>query len=290
VFRTGFATVLVLLGCLLAGPAVAAYVLVGEVTDRDSYLEAVTPLADDPAVRDAVSEQLSAAVGEKVPQAARQLVDASITRFVQSDQFQPAWVKLNTEVHPQLLALLRDEEGSLAVEGDAVVLDLGVVAADVKARFVADGVPLADRIPDVDAKVQVISAPAVRQAVPAFDLLETLSVALPIAALVLIALGLALSARRGMTLVVTGFGLVVAMLLVVLLEWLARSEVTARSPSPELAGPFYDALTSKLSVFLWVICGIGGLFVVVGGILARRTPAAKAYPGPDRRDRRSYGR
>lgn len=287
-FRTGFATVLVLLGCLLAGPAVAAYVLVGEVTDRDSYLEAVTPLADDPAVRDAVAEQISAAVGEKVPPAARQLVDSSITNFVESDEFQPAWVKLNTEVHPQLLALLRDENGGLAVEGDAVVLDLGVVAADVKARFAADGVPLADQIPDVDAKVQVISAPAVRQAVPAFDLLETLGVALPIAAVVLIALGLAMSARRGMTLVVTGFGLVVAMLLVVLLQWLARSEVTARSPSPELAGPFYDALTSKLSVVLWVVCGIGGLFVIVGGILARRTPAANSHPSADYRDRRSY--
>jgi hypothetical protein len=290
VFRTGFATVLVLLGCLLAGPAVAAYILVDEVTDRDAYLAAVTPLADDPAVRTAVADQLSAAVGAKVPDAARQLVDASIDKFVESDQFQPAWVKLNTEVHPQLLALLRDEPGSLAVEGDAIVLDLGVVAADVKARFVADGVPLANRIPAVDAKVQVVSGPAVRQAVPAFDLLEKLSVALPIAAIVLIALGLLLSARRGVTLMVTGFGLVVAMLLVVLFQSIARAQATARSPSPELAGSFYDALTSKVSVVLWVVCAIGGVFVIAGAIIARRSSATRSRAAAAYPPQRSYRR
>lgn len=278
-FRTALATLLVLLGCLLAGPAVAAYVLVDEVTDQQSYLDAVTPLADDPAVRAAVAEQITAAVNPNVPEPAREFVGASIDNFVESDDFRTAWVELNREVHPQLLAMLRDEPGSLAVEGDALVLDLGVVAADLKARFVADGVPLADRIPDIDAQVEVVSGPAVRQAVPAFDLLERLSVVLPIVSIVLIVLGLVLSARRGQTLIVTGFGLVVVMLLVILAQWLLRSQVTARSPSPELAGPFYDALTSKVSVVLWVVCGIGGVFVIIGAVLSRRAAAAAPRRG-----------
>ncbi|HEY7596804.1 MAG TPA: hypothetical protein VH969_26900 [Actinophytocola sp.] len=281
--RTGLATVLVLLGCLLAAPAVVAYVLVDEVTDREAYLEAVTPLADDPGVQGAVADQISAALDEKVPGQARQLVDTSIDKFVASDQFRDAWVRLNTEVHPQLVALLRDEGGgSVAVEGDAIVLDLGVVADDMKQRFVADGVPLANRIPAVDAKMQLVSGPAVSQLVPAFDLLEKLSVILPIAAIALIVLGLVASARRGMTLVVTGFGLVVAMLLVVLAGFLARSQITAKSPAPEIAGPFYDAITQRMSIVVWVICGLGGVFVIVGGIIARRTP--RAAPEPPRRN------
>lgn len=281
--RTGLATVLVLLGCLLAGPAVVAHVLVDEVTDREAYLEAVTPLADDPGVQGAVSDEISAALADKVPAQARQLVDSSLDEFVASDQFREAWVRLNTEVHPQLVALLRDEGGgSVAIEGDAIVLDLGVLADDVKARFVADGVPLADRIPAVDARLQLVSGPAVSQVVPAFDLLETLSVVLPIAAIALIVLGLLASARRGTTLVVTGFGLVVAMILVVLAQFLFRSQVTARSPAPEIAGPFYDAVTERMSVVLWVICGIGGVFVIVGGIIARRS--ARPDPEPPRRN------
>jgi hypothetical protein len=280
--RTGFATVLVLLGCLLAAPAVVAFVLVDEVTDRETYLEAVTPLADDPAVQGEVSGQVSAALDDKVPAAAKELVDSSIDNFVQSDQFGEVWVRLNTEVHPQLLALLRDEPGSLAVEGDAVTLNLGVVTDEVKARLVADEVPLADRIPEVDAKMELVSGPAVRQIVPAFDLIEKLKDILPVAAVLLIVAGLALSARRGVTLVVTGFGLVLAMVIVVLAQFLLRSEVTARSPAPELAGPFYDAITGRLSIVLWVICGIGGVFVIVGAILARR--AGRPAAGPPARD------
>lgn len=280
-FRTGFATVLVLLGCLLAGPAVAAYLLVDEVTDRQAYLDAVTPLADDDAVRTAVSDQISASLADQVPAAARQIVDRGVTGFVESDEFKPAWVKLNTEVHPQLLALLRDEPGSLAVEGDAVVLDLSVVSEELRARLAADAGPLADRIPDVNAKVELVSGPAVRQAVPAFDLIEKLSVILPVAAIVLIVGGLALSARRGRTMIVTGIGLVVSMLLVVLFQWFARGQLTARSPQPEIAGPFYDALTSKVSVVLWIGCGIGGIFVILGAILARRASQTNA-------DQRAY--
>lgn len=281
--RTGFATVLVLLGCLLAAPAVVAYVLVDEVTDREAYLEAVTPLADDPAIQGAVADQINAALDEKVPAQARDLVHGSVDKFVASEEFRDAWVRLNTEVHPQLVALLRDEGGgSVAVEGDAVVLNLGVLADDVKQRFVADGVPLANRIPAVDAKMQVVSGPAVSQIVPAFKLLETLSVVLPIVSIVLIVLGLVASARRGATLVVTGFGLVLAMVLVVLAGFLARSEVTARSPAPEIAGPFYDAVTQRMSIVVWVICGIGGVFVIVGGIIARRAGRRPEHQPPYR--------
>ncbi|OLF05666.1 hypothetical protein [Actinophytocola xanthii] len=281
-FRTAFATVLVLLGCLLAGPAVAAYFLVDQVTNRDSYLEAVTPLAEEPAVQTAVGDQLTTAVNEQVPEGARPLVGTTIRNFVASEDFRATWVELNKEVHPQLLAMLRrDESGALEVEGDAVVLELGVMADKLKSRFVAEGVPLADRIPEIDARVEVLSGPAVRQAIPAFDLLETLSTALPIAAIALIVLGVALSARRGTTLVVAGIGLVVAMLLVVLARWLLRSEVAARSPSPELAGPFYDALTGRLTVVLWVVCGIGGVLVILGAVLSRR--ALDRPPADDRR-------
>ena len=267
--RTGFATVLVVLGCLLAGPAVAAFVVVNEVTDRDNYVEAVTPLADDPDVQaevvGKVTEQLS-----QLPPSARALVDDGVRDFVASAQFRTAWQRVNEEAHPQVLALLRGEQGgTVAVENDAVVLDLGVLAADMRAKMAADGVPFADRIPDVSGTIEVVSGPTVRKAVPAFDALEKLSVALPIAAVLLIVLGLVLSGRRGQTLVVTGFGLVVVMLLVMLVRWLLRGQVAARSAQPDLAGPFYDAITGPMTPVLWVVCGIGGVFILIGAVVGR---------------------
>lgn len=266
--RTAFASVLVVLACLIAAPAVAAFAVTTELTEQDRYLAAVTPLADEPAVRDAVADQLIAALGQQVPESARSLVDTGVRGFVESDEFRPVWVEMNATAHPQLLAMLRGQEGSLSIQGDAVVLDLGALAADVKARLVAEGVPLADQLPDVDASVQVLSASSVSDVRPTFELMETLSVALPIVAILLLVAGVAISARRGSTLIVAGVGLVVAMLLLLLVQWLARSEVTARAPSAELAGAFYDAITERATVIAWIVCAVGGVAVIVGGIVA----------------------
>lgn len=286
--RTTFGIILVLLGCLLAAPAVAAFALAGEVTDQERYLEAVTPLASDPAIKQQVTEQLTDAVAAKLPESARPVVAQSIAGFVDSDDFRQVWVEVNKEAHPQVLAMLRGEQGGgVSIQGDAIVLDLGVVAADVKQRMIAEGVPLADQIPEVDASVQLLSRDAVKQLVPAFDLLEKMSVALPIAVIVLLIAGVALSARRGRTLIVGGVGLVVVMLLLVLFQALARSQVTAKSSQPELAGSFYDALTSQVMTTAWIICGIGGVAIIVGGIVAaaqsKSAAKAAAYEPPRRR-------
>lgn len=286
--RTTFGTIFVVLACLLAAPAVAAYALAGEVTDKQRYLDAVTPLADDPAVQQTVTDQLTSAMGGQVPEAARALVEETVAGFVKSPEFRELWVRVNTEAHPQLLAMLRGEQnGSVAVQGDAIVLNLGSVAEDVKQRMIADGVPLADQIPQVDASVQLMSGPSVSKLVPAFDLLEKLSIALPVAVLLLLFAGVALSARRGRTLVVGGIGLVVMMLFLVLFTFLARSQVTAQAPDARLAGSFYDALTSDVVTIAWFVCALGGLSVVAGGIIAAARGRREAAE-PQRPYQRSY--
>lgn len=283
--RTTFGVIFVLLGCLLAAPAVAAYALVGEVTDQQRYLDAVEPLADDPAIQQSVASQIDAALADKVPDAAKALVDSSVDSFVKSDDFRQLWISVNKEAHPEVLAMLRGEQsGSLSVQGDAIVLDLGDVAAQLRTRLAAEEVPFAEQIPQIDASVELISRPAVRQLVPAFDLLEKLSVLLPIVSLVLLVGGVVLAARRGRVLMVAGVGLVVTMLLLVLVQFLARSEVTARSPRPELAGSFYDALTSQVMTIAWIVCAVGGVAIILGGLLAAaRSRRPSAPPPPPRR-------
>lgn len=281
--RTTLGVILVVLGFLLAAPAVAAYALVGEVADETTYLAAVTPLVDDPAVQQAVSAQITQALADKgIPESAQPLVQRSVDSYVASPDFKELWVEVNKEAHPQVIAMLRGEEGgSLSVKGDAIVLNLGDVAERLKQRMVAEGVPLADQIPAIDASVTLLSRPAVRQLVPAFDLLEKLSVLLPVLTVVFLVGGVALSARRGRTLVVGGIGLVVMMLLLVLFLFLARSEVSARSSQPELAGAFYDALTNSVMIIAWIVCAVGGVAVIAGGFLAAaqtRRVAAAARP------------
>jgi hypothetical protein len=295
--RTSLGTIFVVLGFLLAAPAVAAYALVGEVTDEQSYLSAVTPLADDPEIQQAVATQINDALAPQVPDSAQGIVQQSVDGFVASPEFKELWVNVNKEAHPEVLAMLRGEQGgSLSVQGDAVVLNLGDVAAQLKARMTAEGVPLADQIPAIDASVQLISRPAVRQLVPAFDLLETLSVVLPVLSVLLLLGGVVLSARRGRTMVVGGIGLVVMMLLLVLFLFLARSQVAAQSTQPELAGAFYDALTNEVMIIAWIVCAVGGVAVIAGAFLAsaqsrRMAAAARPRRAPvEPRGSRQFGR
>lgn len=269
--RTAFATVLVVLGCITAGPAVAAFAMDRELTDQDRYLEAVTPLVDDPAVHDAITSHVETALLDQtatLPPELEQAIETNVVRAVESDSFRAAWVELNRQAHPQVLAMLRDESGTVAIEGDGLVVDLGAIVDDVRARMVADGVPFADRIPDIDSSVEIVSRPALQQAAPAFTLLEQLSVLLPIAAIVLLAAGLALSARRAGTLVVAGIGVALSMLLVAVALWLFRDQAMSRSPEPELAGALYDALTASLTTMLWVVLAISVVAAAIGAVLS----------------------
>lgn len=264
--RTVVATVLVLLGCLLAGPAVAAYALTREISYQDRYLAAVTPLADDPVVRDAVAARITDAISKKLgpgdrelPASVRRVVDTGVRKFVDSNAFRPAWITVNRQAHPQVIAMLRDEPDALRIEDDEVLLDLGVVVEDIKSRLAAEGVPLAEQLPKVEASIHLFSRPAVRRAIPAFGTLEKLSIALPVAVIALLAIGIASSARRGRTLFIAGTGLATAMLLLLLYREIGHGQLVARSRSPELAGAFYDALTSHVTILLWLVFGIAAV-------------------------------
>lgn len=264
--RTAFATVLVVLGCVTAGPALAAFAMDRELTDQDRYLEAVEPLVDEPAVHQAATDQVVAAIRERVgevPPELQQTIETHVVRAVESDSFRAAWLEVNRQAHPQVLAILRDESGTVAVEGDGLVLDLGAIVEEVRAQL-PQGLPL----PEIDASVEIVSRADLQQAAPAFTLLEQLSVILPIVAIVLLVGGLALSARRAGTLVVAGIGVALSMLLVAVALWLFREQAMSRSPEPELAGALYDALTASLTTMLWVALTIGVAAAALGAVLS----------------------
>jgi hypothetical protein len=273
VSRGVVATVLVILGCVLAGPALAAYALDRQITDQDRYLAAVAPLAEDAAVRRAVADRVSGAIDEKLgqlPASVRRVVDSAVAEIVDSELFRRAWISINRVAHPRLIAMLRGDPGSLRIEDDTVLLDVGAVAAEVKARLIAEGVPLADRLPEITASVPLFSRPAVRRAIPAFGTMQALRIALPVAVVALLAAGLIAAPRRDRTLILAGGGIAVAMLLVALYQWIARGQLVARSKSPDLAGAYYDALTGPLTTLRWVVLGVGAAAALAGVLLRIR--------------------
>jgi hypothetical protein len=285
VSRNGVAIVLVLLGCLLAGPAVAAYSLDRQMADQTRYVTAVTPIADSPAVRTEVTNRVTETISARIlpgdlqlPAAARDAVHDVVTKVVDTNVFRTGWVKANEIAYPDMLAVLRGDSSRLRIEDDTVLLDLGVLAQQAKAKMIEAGIPFAGDLPDIEASIRLFSRPAIRQAIPAFGLLQDLSTVLPIVAAALILLGLLIGARRRRALITTGLGLAVSMLLVLLYQWIGRNQLITRSKSPELAGAFYDAFTGDLIAILWVVFGVGIVLTIVG--LAVRSRPKPVAAGP----------
>ncbi|RZS36479.1 hypothetical protein EV193_107160 [Herbihabitans rhizosphaerae] len=274
--RNGIATLLVLIGCLLSGPAVVAVAVEQRVADRQEYLDAVGDLADDPAVRGAVAElladKLATRLGSRPSAAARDAVDSAARKAVDSPAFRTWWIEANSAAHPQILAMLRGQNGAARLQGDSIVLDMRALVDDVR-------VPGLGRLPAEGMTVELAGGSAIKRVVPVYTTLEDLSAVLPIASAVLILGGIALAVRRRGALITAGIGVAVVAGITLAIGWLARGLVADQSPSPQLAGGFYDAMTSGAGVMLWILAGAGVAAVIVGVIAGMVSPPSRTGRG-----------
>jgi hypothetical protein len=238
---------LIVVGCLLTPLSVVSVWARSEVTDTNRYVETVTPLADDPAIQQAITTDITNLVFQyiDVQGLAQQLFDAlsqreaippalaaqlpalavpvangvqnfaegQIEDFVQSDLFAQAWVEANRAAHEKLVAALTGEgDGSVQVQGDAVTVNLAEVVDAVKQRLVSRGFQLAERIPAVDAEFVVLQSDDLPKVQRAFNLLKTLGFWMPIICLVLIGLGIYIVRHHRLAFIGAGLGVALAML------------------------------------------------------------------------------
>src|SRR5918992_2439494 len=226
----------------LAGVAVWAR---NQVTNTDRYLATVAPLASDPAIQNAIADQITAQVFIYVdirgltsqavdaladrglsPQLAGQLRALStpiangvqsftrtqVGNVVQSPAFADAWVQANRLAHEELVAALTGEGGgAITVEGDTVSINLAAFIQTVKTQLVAAGFTLAERIPQVNASFVLFQSKDITRARSAFNLLTTLGNWLPVIALVLLGLGVYVARDHRRALIGAGLGVAVPM-------------------------------------------------------------------------------
>ncbi|HET6748689.1 MAG TPA: hypothetical protein VFL71_05465, partial [Actinomycetes bacterium] len=235
----------------LAGVAVWAR---NQVTNTDRYVATVQPLASDPAIQQAVTDQITAQVFTYVdiqaltnqvvdaltvrvegrglpPQAAAALgglagpiangvqgfVRTQVERIVQSQAFADAWVQANRVAHDALVKALTGEGGgAVTVANDTVTLNLAPFIQTVKQRLVAQGFTLAERIPQVDKSFVLFQSEDITRARSAFNLLNTLGVWLPVIALILIGIGVYVAKDHRRALIGAGLGVAAGMVLLAL--------------------------------------------------------------------------
>jgi hypothetical protein len=253
-WRSIVATLLIVVACVLAPLSVAAIWTRNQVTNTDRYVATITPLASDPAIQQAITDQITAQVFTYIdiqalttqitdalsaraegrglpPQAAAALqglagpvangvqgfVRTQVERIVQSQAFEDAWIQANRVAHDALVKALTGEGGgAVTVEGDTVSLNLAPFIQTVKQQLVAQGFTLAERIPQVDKSFVLFQSEDITRVRSGFNLLNTLGIWLPIIAIVLLVLGVYVAKDHRRALVGAGIGIAVSMVVLAL--------------------------------------------------------------------------
>jgi hypothetical protein len=310
-WRTVVATLLIVLGCLLAPLAGVAVWARNQVTNTDRYVQTVSPLASDPAIQDAIANQITAqvftyidiqglttqavdalAARDLTPRLADQLrafaapiangvqsfTRDQVGKVVASDAFADAWVQANRVAHAELVKALTGEGGgAVTVENDTVSVNLAAFIGTVKQQLVASGFTLAARIPEVNASFVLFQSEDITRARSAFNLLNTLGNWLPVIALVLLALGVYVARDHRRALIGAGLGVAVAMLLLALGLTVFRSVYLDAVPSEVLphdaAAVLYDTIVRFLRAGLRTVLVLG-LVVAAGAFLTGQSTTA----------------
>jgi hypothetical protein len=233
-WRQAIAVALLVVGCLMAPVALAGTYVHRVIMDTDGYVAAMTPVADDPAVKKAVADvlakqvsgaldadqalpgPLSAELGDLTGPLSDQLVSLTrelTLRAVSSGAFREFWAAANRRVHPILVDAIKSK-GKLTVEtSDLVGLDLAEVTANVTDLLASSGVALPGELPEAltSGDVMLLDSRPLATTGAALLALDRLYPLLQIVTLVLLLLSPVIALRRLLSAVYAGVGLAVAM-------------------------------------------------------------------------------
>jgi hypothetical protein len=306
---------LLVLGCGFAALSLPALWLHATLLNTDRYVEAVGPIASQPAVQQAVADKLAASIDSKVdydalirgvlPDAADALAPAlaaglrnaihdRLNTFTRSPRFQSLWITANREAHQRLDALLTGgRSGRFVLEGDTVYADFSSAIDNVRSSLHARGYDrLANAIPaDVDGRIALFQSDALVSAQGGVRLLRAVAILLPLLALLCLAGSVALSRpwRRG--LVRAALGVTIAMVGLIALVAVGRSAYLSALSSGSLprdaASSIFDSVASLLRDGVRVVFVVAVLVALVafaaGLPLREHTARLIASVGGDRR-------
>jgi hypothetical protein len=301
---------LLVLGCGLVALSLVAFYVRETVLDTDRYVATMAPVSESPAVQQAVADKLDDAITSRVDFASlmrealpdqadpfapalsaalQQAIRARLDSFVASENFQRLWEEANRRAHTRIVALLTTgQSGRLLLDGDTVYLDLGAVVDRVRQALQERGLDrLAAAIPaSVDGRVTLVQSEGLVKARKGVDLIERLTVVLPILALLCLGGYVFLSRPRRRGLLRVGLGLIVTALILIAAAGLGRSaylDAIDQDVLPrEAAADIFDALIGLLRTGVRVIVVVAVLVALLALVLGRADAIAARTRGAAR--------
>lgn len=291
-WRGPVATLLIIVGCVLAPVSVLAVWTANQVSNTSRYVENVSPLIREPAVRSALTDKISTAVSDQIDvqgvtrQAARQLsarglprlssllvtfsgsiasgvngfIHSLVAKIVASPQVARLWVQGNRLVHQQLVLALSGKKSSITVSNGQVVVGLGPIIDQVKTNLAARGLTIVNKLPPINPTFPLFSAKYLVKAQSLYRLLNTLKWVLPFLALACLAAGVYVARRHRRALVGAGLGLAGSMFVLAALLAIGRTIYLNQLPpaiSADAAAVAFDTIVRFIKQGLRVLLVLG---------------------------------
>jgi len=284
----------VVLGSLMLSLSLAVVWLHEVVIDSNRYVDTVTPLAQDPAVKNAVADYATEDLFRQIdveqivritlPEdnelavstaagALKGSVYRQIRQVLDTPEFTDLWKSSNREAHSALLTMMRDNDGTIASEEGKVLIDISRVFELVKANLSAAGIDILDDVQiEAGHRFTIFQFPALSRAQRGFKLLEGASLWLPVASFIFLVAGVWLAANR--RLAFAGIGVSLAAFLAILYlgvgslrDYYLDAVIRRGNIDVPAAGSFYDVMVSPLQTLVKGSL-IGAAVIAVGALAA----------------------
>ena len=244
-WRAPVATILIVLGCVLAPVAVLGVWSANQVSDTSRYIANIEPLIHDPAVQNALTDKVTNEItshlnvtgltnqaaalltdkglnrvgtllqsfGPSIASAVNGFIHDQVRKIVSSPQFANTWIQVNTVAHQAVVKVLSGEgNGTVTVSNGQVVISLGPFINIVKQSLAARGFTVINSLPAINPTFPLFSARQLTKAQSAYRLINNLKIVLPILSLLLIGLGVYLARNHRRALIGAGLGFAASML------------------------------------------------------------------------------
>ena len=301
---------LVVIAALLFPIALTAFWAQKTLIDTQRYVETVAPLAQDPTIRKAVSDQVSTAINNEIDNSGKvdqiladypklkplagpitaglhNLVSTTVTKVVDSDQFASLWVGINQQVQQGVIHVLSTDAstGPIQIQGNQVILDTGALIDAVKQKLVDKGFDWAANIPVpsvADRQIVLLTSPQLVQARVAYQIAQPISQWLIFAVLVMFIAAILIAVRRARMVIAVGVAVILGALVIRLLLSYGEAQVSLNLSGTTWSiaqNAFITILTSYLVIAIRAAFVLGLVLAIVGWYISGSSSAtaSRAY-------------
>ena len=283
---------LLVVGAILAPITMTSLFVRNIVLDTDRYVETVSPLGSDPAIRaeavaritdtlmsavdvgtvlrDTLPEQLQVIAGP-VETAVRTTVANTTEQVMASEKFQALWDGANRLAHESIRSLLTEVD-VVELPNGKVVVDLSGIAAEVAAVLVDRGLGFFANIPitQLAAQLELFDASQLESVQTIVSIMRAAIVVLVVLTLACLAGAVALAADRRRAVAHVGIALAIGTAVLMTVINLGRSvslSALDSTISRDAAAATFDILTRFFRQAIRTVFGLG-LVLVLGAWLA----------------------